>query len=431
MGASHKTTLTPFTLGENIVTVGADGDFQTVAAALEHIGNKTCFLARTDLGSPVATAWINGTSAITLSAAPTSGNYDPNERLWFKCAGDTYYYPVESSSGFATGLGTLYSAINRHEAGDLSGTPAVTFYEEQNYVILILSQWHKETIPQTSLAAAMSVTITSLNGAVLDLASAGGNSTWLNGRIRFHNVMLHHNGGAAVFATPTFSSLILDAIACEISTSQADYYSPSVYMGAVNMAFCRVNSYYNTTRGHMLNFLTKGDQRFQNIVWTVRNNASLAVASQSNAWFVDRFYARNIFFENVKGTLRDPRGDFGIATLIGAGTTTSGIGTASQADYVGISGCTLTLRDSATATMLMNILSVADGEGIYLGATTAGVSGGIVDLYDCAVIAPRGTSTRKLVQALANPTNAITINHFNPLAQTRDAQANITYAALT
>jgi len=411
----------------NVLTVGASGRFSTIQAAVDYINKQPAFLPHPYAAqfNGVASSWVNGTSVIATS---TNVDNQPNaNNTWFKFTGDKFFYPYDSASNrLIQGAGKVYSAHNRIESGDLAAGKTINWYVENRFTVMLIDPLYHENFTINSDA---NIVFTSLTGKTLWSGIMTGSVALTSGRIIFSNMHVANGlydteyygvalGGACFQAN---NSVIIehDRIIADLISS--DWYSYEYYLGALHSRYSVYNQRpSNGPRGHLINLHTAGDQVFQHPVWNMTNADNLSAAGP-DAYFIDRFTARNVVIAGLRGNIRDKNSTLVTLALVGAG----------EGGVVGFEH--LLIEDT---TLALEGVPLSSGLNIALLTLGANNTAGEATIHNSTILAPtRGAATPPSIRQtriIANPGANVTVNKgFNPLNQTHDvATANVTYVAL-
>lgn len=432
LGIFQGNAIGAFAASSQLLTVGVGGRFSTIQAAIDYVNSQPAFIPHpnaADLGAAVASAWVSGTSAITTSTNVSV--YPQANSTWFSFTGDTFYYPWDTASNRLVS-GTIYSAHRRIEAGNLAAGSAFNWWQENRFTILLLNPFYSESL---TLNADANITFTSLSGQSVWSGILNATAAVKNGRIRFSRMRVANGrydaefagvglGGAAFSA---LSSIIIEHDRVTFDIVASDWYSYEFYAGSLHSNYSIYNQRpSNGSRGHFINLHTAGDQVFQNAVWNLTNSDNLAPAIP-DAYFIDRFSARQVIIAGLNGNIRDKASTLQKLSLVG-----EGVGGMTGFEHLTITDTTLVLEGVPWwTTGTPNV-----GASFSLLTLGANNTAGEATIHNSSIIAPtRGAGAapvNKLVRIAANPAGMVTVNKgFNPLAQTYDtATANVTYVTL-
>lgn len=425
MGSSvnykHITNVATGTEGQTL-KVGSGQRFKTIQQAVDYIEDQSAFVALSLYQEGIVGTWNQSSDVITLSTAALSaaGQFVtpvPIDRLWCQAAGDTYYYPVESVSGAAIGSELISVGIPRHEA-NASGSPQLTFYRENNFLIELTDDYYAENI---TFSTNQCVTIKGNGKTLLDSFLSG---TIASGRITFTGVVHTKTsaGGAIHFNTSASATTFkLEFFHSELSPVQDDYIYPSTgKYGSVTVDFCTCSSQPTGATGHFIApGNVYGDVRVTNLIWKLKNHSAIANAALSDATLVDKaLSARNVYIHDVYAIVDDPHNDFGSIRIAGCPSAAATASTGPSTGNWHVNNCHILCWDTTTANFaIFGFASSANG--LHL------------NIDNCSIVAPNTSGAIQLVGAKANPTGACTVtlgrgNLINDCASSA-TYTNITY----
>lgn len=403
-------THSPFNNGQQVLTVGEGGQFATIQAAIDYIETQDAFTPITMSANGAVTVWAQNATTFTPSTTATTSagafvTPVPFEKVWFKVADDTFYYPLEEVVGTAHASQKI-STIRRIEAS-LGGAKAMTWYKQNDFTIMLLDAYTSEAF---TISDNVFVNFIGTSRNVLQM-SVTKTANFKSGKLAFSDLIVSAitSGGAFWTGWDSVNTIAIEFFGGEIASVHDDFILPTTKYGSIRAEGVIVTQQPTAAQGHCFApDTTQGDIVLQNIVWRPIAHSSLTGLSWDNAFLVDlAATARKIIISGVNAFIRNKYGDFIDIAIFGS---TNRVHTAD----VHISDCHIIAPDSSTTNFQIAILgAVSTGCSLTLTGNT---------------IDANTSGTVKLVDAGANPAGACTVKvgRGNSVVKC-DVQANITY----
>ena len=388
--------------GVKALTVGVSGKYATIQAALDYIATQPAFIAIPMTQDGSISSWAQSTDTFELTTkaqTPIMSQFTipyPIEKVWFKVAGDAYYYPIsdEVNGGALT---QSIKSIRRVEAS-ISSETALTWWQANEFTIKLVDGYYYESF---SLNTNMFVTFKGLGSNVLQMNLAK-SASFKSGRIAFNDVVVGAGGlgGAIHWASTELNTIDLSVYDATISSVQDDFIFPSVVFGSIDINRTRIIQNPTAEQGHTITaHKVFGDIRLSAIIWDVFGHSVTNAALNNTCMLVDlTTNCRNVFISGVDAIIHDEFTAFEQISICGSTARNF------DAENVYVNGVTLICNDATAANF--SVYLTALGHSV--------VSNWYMD--NISFVIPNGTGTKKLVQCPDGaPAGTINVNIGNNL----------------
>ena len=363
-------------VGNNTLTVGANGEYATIQAAIDYIEAQDAFTEITMHTNGTVNAWLQGTRtmSMTTTATTAAGQFIPNDpfqSIWIQAAGDTYLYPLESADSVAISQ-SLGVRCRRHEA-NASGTPTLTWYRENVFTIKILDDYIRESL---TISENANIVFAGNGRTILELYISR-LSNFVSGSLTFANIHIKSYAGGMLDSVDA-NTIILRMSNCICENGQDDFLLPTTVLGGIYVDDLMAIQTPQAVQGHYIAPGTiYGDVIINNVMWSVTNTSAIGGIAGSNAALVDNCQsADKVVINGVWGYISDPHDSFVDISVYGTDNTK-----AIAPDKLFLSDCHLISEDMASGD-----LSILRYSTLVAGAESY--------LDDCSIIAPNANAVK-------------------------------------
>lgn len=364
-------------------TVGVNGAFPTIAAAIASVTESEMFVPSTFPNKPAnITAWTQGDAYafVTAFTMSTTSLYDLSD-MWFGVDGERKY-PIASVSSATPD--SVVSMIPRIDA-DLAASTAFSVYRATHVNILLLDSLHEETL---TLSAPFAVNINSLHGTTWRGSTRPANAVEIDTVSAYGHIIVGDKvkmvGGLQTSGAGTPAAIRASFIGGVHHTDMSDLHSFDT-CGMVEFIGSEFEQSPVNGLGHFgLTVSLPGDLVIRNSRMTIRGNKYSTTAV--NAYPFDSVSARSLAVSGLDVTLDDPEGRVAAISLFGAGVLNG------TSQGFNVSGVRMKSKFTSSATVC--IVDEMTGGTPDLSADTTKIN-----LADSHIEAANFSGTKKIYRA--------------------------------